>query len=155
VSATQIVLVVLVILAFAFGWVASERRGRTGRWSGLLGGGEPAADATITAALTAYQAVLAVWQSGASWSPLLARALDTFDERRQSAGSLHLGSEAGPEALAALDRAQTALTRLGEGLAPLRQGMPLRPDHERQLAGQERRLAAARTALILASQRRD
>jgi hypothetical protein len=155
VSATQIFLVVLVILAFAFGWIASERRGRTGRWSGLLGGGEPAADATITAALTAYQAVLAVWQSGASWSPLLARTLDTFDERRQAAGSLQLGADARPEALAALDRAQTALTSLGEGLAPLRQGMPLRPDHERQLAGQERRLAAARTALILASQRRD
>jgi hypothetical protein len=152
VSATQVVLVVLVILAFAFGWIASERRDRTGRWSRPLGGRELAADATITGALTAYQAVLAVWQSGASWSPVLARALDAFDERREAADSLQLGAEAGPEALAALDRAQTALTRLSEGLAPVRQGMPLRPDHERQLAGQERRLAAARTALILASQ---
>jgi hypothetical protein len=151
VSAAQFVPIILVIVAFAGGWLAAERRARSGRPPVLSRDGTAVVDETIAGALTAYQAVLGVWQSGANWSPVLARALNTFEQRRAAAARLEIDGEAQPEARAALERAQEALSRLDRGLEPLRQGAALSHDHERAMAGVERRLAAARTALILAN----
>jgi hypothetical protein len=160
VSATQIVVVVIVVLAFAFGWAASDRRRRALPPTPASGGNGAALelDLTLARALTAYQAVLALWQADAhssagTPSPLALRALETFARHRVAAWGLTLQPDAPAEAQAALAGAQSAVVQLGEGLQAFARGMPLDSGRERILARAERTLAAARVTLLATSVR--
>jgi hypothetical protein len=151
-SATQVILVALVLVAFVLGWVARGRReaadpDRAGATASV---GE--LDAAIGATLTAFQAVLALWQvESASGSPLAKRACAAFDQRRtdfETVARRVPGRLLGHDAIA---RARAAVDRLSQGLGAYAQGAVLDPDRERSLLRAERELTAARSAMLLAA----
>jgi Family of unknown function (DUF5317) len=101
------------------------------------------ADAAVTAALTSFQAVLALWQTGASASsPLAHRALDRFQACRAEVSRL-----AGDDP--ALLRVASALQRLDRELAGWADGAELSRERERSLVSAERMLTAARSSFLL------
>jgi hypothetical protein len=146
VSATQLVLVALVLVAFGLGWVA---RGRLESQSSNHGVEVREVDAALAAALTSFQAALGLWQLGErAESPLAQRTLATFEERRAAVSALSAdGGDAATEP-GPISTAQTALDRLSTGLAAWADGAPLDAAQVRTLLRAERTLAAARTAVL-------
>lgn len=81
-SATQAVLLVLVLVAFVIGWVARGRRETADpvRARGETGAGE--VDAAFAASLTSFQAALTLWQiEGGATSAHARRAIATRTAR--------------------------------------------------------------------------
>jgi hypothetical protein len=151
VSATQVVLLVLVVLAFVLGWVARGRREASDPLRGRDAAQAAEIDAALGASLTAFQAALAVWQQeGGSISPLGRRALATFDQSRAVAEGLCTDALGPPEGQAALARARASLDLLASGVADYEQGAPLHAERSLALLRAERALMAARGAFLLA-----
>jgi hypothetical protein len=147
VSASQVILVLLIVAAFALGWWGRGRRAASppSRPDDLD------LDRALLMTLTAFQAALSLWQargSGDSPSLNLARqSVDAFERRRLALAALALGPDALPEATGAYARAQRAAGRLADGLAPFADGARLDLQTERALVSAERTLVAARLEL--------
>lgn len=150
-SATQAVLLVLVLLAFVLGWVARGRREASDRVGERRARQVAALDASLGAALTAFQAALAMWQLDASAiSPLGRRALATFEQSR--AAVVSVSSEPHEDDVRTpIEQALAALTLLAAGLREYGEGVELDTDRSRALIRAERRLTAARSAILLAA----
>ena len=145
-SATQVVLLALVVVAFALGWLARSRRERAFKSHASHPRRILELDQTLGAALTAFQAALGLWQlEGDDISALGRQALATFEHQRGAARSVaEKNADLGPAvtgAIAALD----ALV-----LDPYRQGTTLSEEYLRRLLRRERALTAARHALLRA-----
>lgn len=145
-SATQVVLIAVAVVIFAAGWAARGRREAHERpaepWVVEL-------DRTIGSALTAFQAVLALWQTqGRVAGNLAARVIATFEQRRAAVGdaAADLPTDAGEPVV----KVSAALDRLASELTPFGEGLPLDADRERGLFRAERELTAARAELLLA-----
>jgi hypothetical protein len=150
-TASQIVLLALVLVAFALGWVARGRRAAA-RVRADAARGAAELDAAWGAMITSYQAVLGLWQAGAeAQSPLVQRALAAFEiRRREFAARLSAEGRLPAAARDAAESASAELERVAEALGELRRGQPLGPTGERSLLARERRVAAARSAFMLA-----
>jgi len=147
VSATQIVLAALVVIAFVLGWLARGRRERANRRSEPAEPSIAELDRRLGEALTAFQAVHGLWQlEGASISPLGRQALATFERHRTAARSLADCSGPGVPQLA---RALAALDSMAVGLEPYGEGIAPREEDQRRLIRDERSLASARHTLVL------
>ena len=147
-SATQLILIALIVLAFGFGWLARGRRERANRDAGS----EAALaefDRALGAALTAFQAALGLWQlEGDQISPLGRQALATFERRRVEAWSQRNHS-ARPAALeAAAADAIAAIDSMAVALAPYGDGRSLQAEQHQRVTRAERSLATARHALL-------
>lgn len=153
-SATQIVLIAVAVVIFAAGWMARGRReaheraaARGDMWLAEL-------DRAIGAALTSFQAVLALWQSNTGGSTDLgARVMQTFQEQRAAVAQVSNRPHIPPLAEEALGKVDAALDRLAGELIPFSQGDALDHDRERLLFRAERELTAARSELLLAAAR--
>jgi hypothetical protein len=154
VSATQLVLIGVAVVIFAAGWLARGRREAHERRSGSGGDWVAELDRAIGAALTSFQAVLALWQSeGRGNSDLGSRVVETFEERRGAVA--HVGRRSSVPAIAeqALGRVDASLDRMAAELVPFRDGVSLDAERERALFRAERELTAARAELLLAAAR--
>jgi predicted lipid-binding transport protein (Tim44 family) len=144
-----LVIVLLILAAFALGWWGRGRRIAAQPASPVDG----ELDQALQVTLIAYQAALSLWQArapdgSAPSSPALARqSVDVFERRRLALAAIALGPEASPEAAAAHARALGAASRLGDGLAAFADGAPLDRESERALASAERALISARLEL--------
>jgi hypothetical protein len=149
VSASQLVIVALILAAFALGWWGRGRRVTTPP----PGPADGEFDQALRSTLVAYQAALSLWQArgpdGAPRSsPTLARqSVDVFERRRLALAAVALGPEAPPESAAAHARALRAAARLGDGLSAFADGAPLDLERERALVSAERALISARLEL--------
>ena len=146
-SASQIVLIILVVIAFGVGWFARGRR----EGDGATGARIRALDAALRSVLTSFQAVLGLWQGGEpATSPLARRAQESFEERCAAAVELmgrdesHLASASIP----ALRSARAELERLALELGAYASSAELDRPRERAVVSAERRLAFARSALL-------
>jgi hypothetical protein len=154
VSATQVVLLAVAVVIFAAGWMARGRRESHERRTASEGLWVAELDGAIGAALTAFQAVLALWQSdGRGSADLGDRVVATFQERRASVTHVARRSRVPPIAAQALGRVDAALDRLAAELVPFSAGAPLDHDRERALFRAERELTSARADLLLAAAR--
>lgn len=150
-SASQLIIFLLIVAAFALGWWGRGRRRPApaphDRADGL--------DQTLGFTLTAFQAALSLWQAqahGRRSSPALAtQSVTVFQRRRAALAAAPLPAGAPPEERAAYDRAQRAADRLADGLAPFADGSALDLDRERALISAERALSTARLELRAAS----
>jgi hypothetical protein len=153
VSGSQLVIVVLILAAFALGWWGRGRRVA----APPPGPTDDRVDQALRFTLIAYQAALSLWQArgpdGASPpSPALARqSVYVFERRRLALAAVALGPEATPETAAAHARALRAAARLGDGLSAFADGAPLDLQRERALVSAERALISARLELRAAS----
>jgi hypothetical protein len=174
-SGSQVVLVIVVVAAFALGWWGHgwRQRDRSTAEAGRAVGDPPPPtielapptpdppplpelDAALRDLLTAFQAALVLWQAQGTRShaptPATAQAMTAFRRHRSDLAALDLGSDASPASRPPLRRALRAADRLAEGLAPLASGVPLEREHERALIGAERALSAARYELLGSAQ---
>jgi hypothetical protein len=150
VSATQFVLLAVAVVIFAAGWLARGRREAHERRAADVDPGVAELDRAIAAALTSFQAVLALWQSGWRASGDLAtRVTATFDQRRAAAASAAADADLPPGAREPLANVSAALDQLATELTPLGEGSALDADRERALFRAERELTAARAELLL------
>jgi hypothetical protein len=151
VSASQLIIFLLIVAAFALGWWG---RGRRTPPPGQHDSGD-SLDQTLGFTLTAFQAALSLWQTqgdgGPSSPALAAQSVGEFQRRRAGLAVAPVPSDAGPEARAAYDRAQRAADRLADGLSGFADGSALNLDRERGLISAERALGAARMELRAAS----
>ena len=154
-SASQIILAALVVVAFVLGWLArgrrerpAARRGRRAKQVGARHNELLELDRTLGEALTAFQAMLAVWQlEGRGVSPLGQQALATYD--RQHAAARALASSQEPSVQPLIGRALSALDAMASGLADYAAGGSLDGDRERSLMRAERALTGARHSLLV------
>jgi hypothetical protein len=152
VSATQVVLIAVAVVIFAAGWMARGRREAHERVSASSDLWAAELDRAIGAALTSFQAVLAVWQGdGQGCSGLGARVVETFQGRRAAVIRAAGRARVPPVAAEALGRLDAALDRVAEELVPFSDGEPLDRNRERALFRAERELTAARAELLLAA----
>jgi hypothetical protein len=153
VSASQLVIIVLILAAFSLGWWGRGRRVATRPATPADG----ELDQAVRFTLTAYQAALSLWQArgpddASPASAALARqSIDVFERRRLALAAVALSPEATPETAAAYARALRAATRLCEGLSRFADGAPLDLESERALVSAERALISARLELRAAS----
>jgi hypothetical protein len=151
VSASQLIIFVLIVAAFALGWW-----GRGQRAAPSLGrqGGD-SLDQAVGFTLTAFQAALGLWQAqgrgGPSSDSLAAQSVAVFKRRRAALAAATLPADARPEARTAYDRAQRAADRLADGLSGFAAGSALDRDRERTLISAERALTTARLELRAAT----
>ena len=151
-SASQLIIFLLIVAAFALGWWG---RGRRTSPPAPADGGDTL-DQTLGFTLTAFQAALSLWQAQGDGGPssseaLAAQSVAVFQRRRAALATASLPSAAGPEARAAYDRAQRAADRLTDGLSGFADGSALNLDRERGLISAERALGVARMELRAAS----
>jgi hypothetical protein len=153
VSLTQVLLVGLAVLIFAMGWLARGRREQAERAEEHPGEVACEVDSALRAALTAFQAAIALWQlEGEGGSPLADRVLATFTSRSTEAGAQLASAERQGLSAERLARVRAALDQLSEGLADYQPGLALDTDRERALVRAERAFTAARMELLLRSQ---
>jgi hypothetical protein len=151
VSASQLIIFLLIVAAFALGWWGRGRRtpppAPHDRGDNL--------DQTLGFTLTAFQATLSLWQAqgdgGPSSETLAAQSVAAFQRSRAALARASLPSDAGPDARAAYERAQRAADRLTDGLLRFADGSALDRDRERGLISAERALGAARMELRAAN----
>ncbi len=139
-TASQIALLVLALVAFVIGWFARGRRMRSRDVGSAL-----AIDAALGAALTSFQAVLALSQTPDE--SLFARSVRTFVARQREVGSLAAGARVPEGAVGPLAQARAELDRLAGIVESARLSDP---SSERVLLSAERRLTSARSAFLRA-----
>src|SRR5947209_11614824 len=148
-TATQVALIVLVVVAFVVGWFARGRRDRHGT-TASASQSVAEIDAAIARALTSFQAVLATLQlDDAARSSLAARAIRAFQQRCAVVSKLAADPDVPAGAQEALRRASAELERLAEEVSAHDEETPLGPERERRLLSVERRVASARSAFLL------
>jgi hypothetical protein len=153
VSVAQVLLVGLAVLTFAMGWLARGRRERAERAEAHPTPAASELDIALAAALTAFQAAIAVWQlEGQGGSQLADRVLATFTNRSAAVDALLANAELRDQARYPLTQVRAALEHLSSGLEDYREGLVLDADRERALLRAERAFTAARIELLLTSQ---
>ncbi len=146
-SASQLIIFVLIVAAFALGWWGRGRR----QSPAAPHDGADSLDQTVGFTLTAFQAALSLWQAQGqgrtSSAALASQSVAVFDRRRAALAAAPLSAGATPEERAAYDRAQRAADRLADGLAAFAHGSALDLARERALISAERALSTARLEL--------
>ena len=139
-TASEIALLVLVLVAFVLGWFTRGRRIESrGRELALQ------VDVVLGAALTSLQAVMGLWESRDA--ALFDRAVNTFVARCREVAALAADARVPAGAAEAIASARSELDRVA---AMLQARATLDLKAERQLLSAERRLAAARVAYLRA-----
>lgn len=164
-SLTQVILIVLVVAAFALGWWTRGRRTPGDQASRDRPTSETETalaasrlDALLAEALTALQAALALWQvEGDGPSPgrfgFTRRAILAFEQAGAKVRNVELPAQSGDDIGPAHRRAVRAVDLLSEELSAHRPGEPLEIERERKLAAAERMLVSARLGLLRATRR--
>lgn len=146
-SASQLIIFVLIVAAFALGWWGRGRRKPPAKPHD----GADSLDQTLGFTLTAFQAALSLWQAQgqgrAPSSALATQSVGVFERRRAALAAAPLPVGGTSEERAAYDRAQRAADRLADGLAAFAQRSALDLDRERALISAERALSTARLEL--------